>query len=306
MKIKMEYFEKINCPICKCKKFEIIKKNVHKKKLNLDEIKKIYLSSSAQKLLDQLVKCSKCDFHYLNPRIRSSIIIDSYKMNPDLEFVKYNKYRLKTFQLNMNRIKRILKIKSFNNFDILDVGCGGGTFLLAAKKLKANAEGIEPNKWLVQFIKNKYKYKIKSGTLDTIKHKKRFDLITFWDVFEHMTDLNKTLKICKKLLKKNGILLLNIPDHGSIFRKILQFNWPFYLNVHLYYFEKNNVIKLLDKHKFKFIIDLIHLQILPIKYILFRSANYFRIFYYINKLIPKKFNFGIMYNVGQRIYLFKK
>ena len=61
----------------------------------------------------ELVKCSKCDFHYLNPRIRSSIIIDSYKMNPDLEFVKYNKYRLKTFQLNMNRIKRILKIKSF-------------------------------------------------------------------------------------------------------------------------------------------------------------------------------------------------
>ena len=93
---------------------------------------------------------------------------------------------------------------------------------------------------MVNYIKKKLKIKAYQGTLEKLYLRKKFDLISFWDVFEHVIDLNKTLIICKKLLKKNGILLLNIPDHGSLSRKILKKNWPFYLNVHLYYFEKKN------------------------------------------------------------------
>lgn len=297
-------YEKIDCPICKSKNFKVLKENINPD-IGLKEIKKFYLSSSNNIMIDQLVKCGKCNFVYLNPRVNSKIILESYKNNPDKEFVKHNKFRLKSFEYNFKKIEQYLKIKDNNKYDILDVGTGGGTFLVAAKNLGFKAFGVEPNKWLVKYIKKRTKLNIIAGTLKDIK-KKKYNLICFWDVFEHVTDLNDTLLNCKKTLKKDGKILINIPDYGSIARKVLGYKWPFFLNVHLYYFEKKTLTKLLNNHGFKYEKSLLHLQVLPIKYVLTRAGVYFNFFNFINKLIPNSFNFGIWYNVGQRIYLFKK
>jgi 2-polyprenyl-3-methyl-5-hydroxy-6-metoxy-1,4-benzoquinol methylase len=297
-------YEKIKCPICKEKNFSVLKKNQNPD-LSLKQIKKYYLSSSDNIMSDQLSKCIKCDFVYLNPRVNSKIVLQSYKNNPDKEFVKHNKFRLKSFELNFLRIKKSLKIKNVSNYKILDVGTGGGTFLQAAKNLGFKASGVEPNKWLVNYIKKNLKLNIIAGTLNDIKNK-RYNLICFWDVFEHVTDVNKTLIHCKKILNKNGQILINIPDYGRLARKVLGFKWPFFLNVHLYYFDKKTLTKLLNKHGFKYQKSILHLQALPIKYVLKRAGVYFSFFNIINNFIPESLNFGIWYNVGQRLFLFKK
>ena len=297
-------YEKIRCPICNEKNFNVLKKNQNSN-LSLKEIKKYYLSSSDNVMIDQLSKCIKCDFVYLNPRINSKIILQSYKNNPDKEFVKHNRFRLKSFKLNFLRIKKNLKIKKTSNYKILDVGTGGGTFLQVAENMGFKAIGVEPNKWLVKYIKNKSKLNILAGTLKDIKNK-GYNLICFWDVFEHVTDVNKTLKHCKKILNKDGQILINIPDYDSLARKVLGFKWPFFLNVHLYYFNKKTLSKLLKKHGFKFEKSIMHFQALPIKYILRRAGVYFNFFNILNSFIPESLNFGIWYNVGQRLFIFKK
>ncbi len=298
-------YEKIICPICKSKKFEILRENL-KPNITIAELKKFYSSSSDKKLIDQLSKCKNCDFILLNPRVKKKIVLDSYTNNPDKEFVKHNNYRLKTFLFNFKRVIKFLTITQEKKLKILDIGTGGGTFLLAAKQLGFEAHGLEPNKWLVNYIKKNLKIKAYQGTLEKIYLRKKFDLISFWDVFEHVIDLNKTLVICKRLLKKNGVLLLNIPDHGSLARKLLGKSWPFYLNVHLYYFEKKTLNMILNKHGFKYQNKITHFQLLPLKYILKRAGNYFKFFNFLNNKIPKKMDFGIWYNVGQNIYLYKK
>lgn len=300
----IKVYETINCPICKSKNFKVLKKN-NNPNISLKEIKKFYLSSSNNIMIDQLSKCTKCKFVYLNPRVNSKIVIESYKNNPDKEFVKHNKFRLKSFEYNFKKIIKYLNIKKTNKYEILDVGTGGGTFLLAAKNLGFNAFGVEPNKWLVKYVKKRTKLNIINGTLKNIK-KKKYNLICFWDVFEHITDLNKTLSQCKKTLKKDGEILINIPDYGSFARKAFGYKWPFFLNVHLYYFNKKTLINLLGRHGFKYVKSLLHLQTLPIKYVLTRAGTYFSFFNLINKFIPESCNFGIWYNVGQRMYLFKK
>ncbi len=80
----------------------------------------------------------------------------------------------------------------------------------------------------------------------------------------------------------------------------------FFLNVHLYYFNEKTLINLLSRHGFKYVKSLLHLQALPIKYVLTRAGAYFGFFNLINKFIPESCNFGIWYNVGQRMFLFKK
>ena len=79
-----------------------------------------------------------------------------------------------------------------------------------------------------------------------------------------------------------------------------------FLNVHLYYFNKKTLTKLLNKHGFKYEKSILHFQILPIKYVLKRAGVYFSFFNIINGFIPETLNFGIWYNVGQRLFLFKK
>ena len=120
-------------------------------------------------MIDQLSKCTKCEFVYLNPRVNSKIVLESYKNNPDKEFVKHNKFRLKSFEYNFKKIIKYLKIKKIKKYEILDVGTGGGTFLLAAKNLGFNAFGVEPNKWLVKYIKKRTKLNVIAGTLKNVK-----------------------------------------------------------------------------------------------------------------------------------------
>ena len=62
-------YEKIICPICKSKKFEILRENL-KPNITIAELKKFYSSSSDKKLIDQLSKCKNCDFILLNPRVK--------------------------------------------------------------------------------------------------------------------------------------------------------------------------------------------------------------------------------------------
>ena len=66
-------------------------------------------------------------------------------------------------------------------------------------------------------------------------------------VLEHIPNLHETLKTINKLIKKNGYIIINVPDYDSLARKILQKKWPFYLSVHLHYFNKNSLIKLSNK-----------------------------------------------------------
>lgn len=300
----MKLYEKIKCPICKSLDFLVIKKKVNLFS-DIKKIKKFYYSSSDHKLIDQLVKCKTCKFIFLNPRINSKIILNSYKNTADKEFARYNSERCETFEINFKRVLKYIKIDNKKDFRILDIGTGGGAFLIALKKLGFKATGIEPSRWLVNQAKKKYKIDIIQGTIENYKIKKKYDLICFWDVFEHVIDLNLTLKICKNLLKKKGFLLFNLPDHGSLARKVLRSNWPFYLNVHLYYFEKQTIKKLLRNYNFKLEKDFMHFQKLPLRYILHRASNYFKFFKVLMNYLPNKLNFGFWYNMGQKMYLFR-
>jgi len=97
----------------------------------------------------------------------------------------------------------------------LDIGCGSGHFGQALK-IKYNCEvwGIEPNanaaneagEILDNVINNTF-----SDDLPELEGKK-FDVIFFNDVLEHLIDPAKTLSDCNKLLNYNGHIIASIPN----------------------------------------------------------------------------------------------
>ena len=61
--------------------------------------------------------------------------------------------------------------------------------------------------------------------------KEKYDIITFWDVLEHVTDPLSALNRSNKLLKKGGIIAINYPDINSIWARLLGKYWWFVVSV---------------------------------------------------------------------------
>ena len=293
-------FELVNCPLCKKNNYKIII-NSQKKDFTKNYIKNIFNSSSSV-FNDRIVKCKNCKFIYLNPRIKQKIIDKSYSFSKDRKFISQNQNRIKTFKNTLSLISNQI---DFSNKKILDIGSGGGAFLKACKDRNITAEGIEPNKWLVNYSKKKYGINISTKNLNKVN--KTFHIVSLFDVLEHIPNIKLVINKIYKLVKKDGFLIINVPDHNSLARKILKKNWPFYLTVHLHYFDKKSLSKLLEK-KFALVFSKPYWQVLELSYVLKRGSKYFRILKILNQIIIflGLGKISLKYNMGQTLFIFKK
>jgi 2-polyprenyl-3-methyl-5-hydroxy-6-metoxy-1,4-benzoquinol methylase len=302
----LKYFNYLKCPICNHKKYDVyIESKYSLKKINNKSyLKKIY-SSSSSILLDQVVRCLNCNYHYINPRPKTEIILQGYSEVEDQEFITQASGRIQTFK---NSLKIILKNINKKELKLgLDVGSASGEFLYACKNLHINCEGIEPSKWLVKLGKRKYNIKVSQNNFLKLNNSKKYNFISFWDVLEHVTELHKAKLKILKLLKKDGFLFINVPDIDSFAKKILGKNWPFFLSVHLHYLNKSSLLRLFGK-EFDLVFSKPHWQILELEYVFDRAIKYFP-FLKIFKIFIKIFKIGkikLKYNMGQTLFVFKK
>jgi len=301
------YLELINCPLCNSSIYSVKKKSQYSNVKNAEELFSIYKSSGDELMLDQLVSCSSCFFEYLNPRIKSEIILKSYAENKDIDHISQDKLRYKTFASSMKKILGEVNMRNIEDSKFLDIGSASGIFLKVIKDMGFNEIGFEPSNWMVNFGKKNYNVNIKQGLIQNVESSK-YDFISFWDVLEHVTDLQGTLEKVDELTKKDSYLIINVPDIDSYAKKIMKFNWPFYLNVHLYYFRKKTLEKAMNKYNFKLVYKFRHWQYLELGYILNRASKYFNFFSLVKKLANYTGLSKIIlpYNMGQTTFIFKK
>lgn len=135
---------------------------------------------------------------------------------------------------------------------LLDVGCALGFFVELAKKKGYDAYGFDPSTYAVAEAKKLVGDKrIKKGTISTVKYpKKSFDVITMFDVFEHLSDPGADIAKLTTLLKDDGILVIATGDTNSLLAKTLKRRWTFYIPPqHLFFFNKPLMAGLLAKYK---------------------------------------------------------
>jgi len=99
---------------------------------------------------------------------------------------------------------------------ILDVGCGVGTFLEIARDRGWDATGIEVSSFAAQYARDK-KLRVYEGFFGQVPLEyEKFDLITVWDVIEHVEKPVDFLSIINSTLKEDGFLVLKMPNTRSI------------------------------------------------------------------------------------------
>lgn len=262
-----------------------------------------YKSSSETGLMDQLVKCKNCELVYVNPRIDNSFTYAGYSEAIDIRHHEQDVYRIKSFKRAINKILVMLESNNVRlQFgEILDVGCAGGAFPKAAQDLGYKVVGLEPSRYLADHGVKKYKLEIYTETLEKFAERKRkFSVISLWDVLEHLPDPKLSLGVIDSILKDDGILVLNLPMIDTLPARLLGKIWPFYLNVHITYYEKKTITRLLQDTGFEIIGISRYYQSLSLGYVLFRTGLR------VNETILKSLNFSVRYYMGQRTIIAKK
>jgi 2-polyprenyl-6-hydroxyphenyl methylase/3-demethylubiquinone-9 3-methyltransferase len=138
------------------------------------------------------------------------------------------RYIERNLQSNSNRYSR--HVETVQNFvDVtsarcLDVGCGGGLFLSKLKSLGTEVYGIDPNEHRVQYARERYDIDVSTLPIENSYwqngYRNTFDLITLWDVIEHVNLPFQVLCAAYNLLKCGGYLILDTPCKDSAYYRL--------------------------------------------------------------------------------------
>ncbi len=114
-----------------------------------EELREIDYASSDRAPLDQVVRCRSCSMVYLNPRPIPALMSSGYAEAEDSMFVAQNEARIRAFEKTLGSVLRKLKLDGRWR-RLLDVGCAGGAFLVAARRHSFETVGVEPSRWLAR------------------------------------------------------------------------------------------------------------------------------------------------------------
>ncbi len=232
-----------NCPICNFNKFIIRfrykKKPFYETDFGINPYKRNYY------------ECKNCnhwtsDFLISDKFYKNFYAKQTYKNNYSHKFSKIIRLKKKSDNyLRSNRISNFLKETNIKKSTILDVGSGLGVFPYEMKKRGFNISALDPDKKMSIFIKKYIKVQCYHADFINFKNNKKFNLITFNKVLEHVEDPKKFLKKAKhNLLRKNNFLYIEVPDTNAA-KKISKNREEFFIE-HINSFSVKSLITLLE------------------------------------------------------------
>jgi 2-polyprenyl-3-methyl-5-hydroxy-6-metoxy-1,4-benzoquinol methylase len=195
----------------------------------------------------RIYDCSNCELGFVYPFPTKKEIDDFYLGQKVLSVGVSNK-KVDDYLANKDKYwnrykKRINFIRKYKDKGlVLDIGSAGGVFLDLMKHQGFGPSGIEPSSEGVKAAK-KIGIKTMKGMLDDFNiPKERYDIITWFDVIEHITNPKEQIKKIEAALKKNGILYISTPNFSGFLSKWLKSQWPMYCPPeHLLYFSPNSL-----------------------------------------------------------------
>lgn len=202
-----------------------------------------------------IVKCQNCGLLFTNPRPTVENI-GKYYDSP--EYASHNQkskglidviYKVARGFALKRKLSLINKLQPQKG-KLLDVGSGTGDFLKTCEDNGWNVTGIEFNRAANQASTEKVNGTV-FASLDELQLKKEFNVITLWHVLEHLHELRESLKKFRKVLKKNGALIIAVPNMDSWDSQHYKEKWAAYdVPRHLYHFNQLTFKKLAQECKF--------------------------------------------------------
>lgn len=212
-----------------------------------------------------VLKCKNCGLVFIDLTGRDDAFKDLYsseyfntrdKYNPDILDVHGNEFGTAVTSEFLKGLETIENVRKRGR--LLDVGCGTGIFLNMARKRGWEVSGVDVSDYAAHIAKERFGLQVDLRPLTEIKFPSGyFDVITLWDSIEHFSHPSLYLREINRILKHDGILILNTPNENSLSRTIARllyhvsfglFKYParrLYHKYHSYYFSEQTIKALL-------------------------------------------------------------
>lgn len=197
-----------------------------------------------------LLRCPGCGLVMTSPRLARSELEGCYRpeywghVNADnLDWVRRDQASRTAFLERFRQTGRIL-----------DVGCGLGLFLLALDPERWDRYGIEVMPAAHREARRRLGVdRIVTDDLSaTVLPGEQFDVITFWDVLEHLPDPVDALRQSFRLLRPRGLLLVRAPNFASYLARRFGADWyELSLPYHLFHFTPSTLELMLEASGFE-------------------------------------------------------
>jgi SAM-dependent methyltransferase len=197
-----------------------------------------------------LSKCSCCGFLWVND------------LTSSMTYEEYGEYLFSQTTLtaqtdsserHWGKQLRLIRKKYGVSCKLLDIGCGAGYFLVYARSLGFEVEGVEPSNKLRKSAQD-YGLTIHESIDVAMAGMGKYDIITMFEVIEHIPhgDLSSFIQKASSLLASDGTILGTTPNADSfnilISREKDPAIWP---PSHVSYFTKKSLFRFLVTHGFE-------------------------------------------------------
>ena len=192
----------------------------------------------------QIVACNQCGHVYANPRWSEDELVTAYTAVEDQIYVTERAGRELTFQKHLAAMEK--HIGAANGRSLLDVGAYIGVFVEVAQAAGWNASGVEPSTWAAKEAQ-RHGLNVIQGTQDApVLQGSQFDVVTMWDVIEHVAEPLAEVQKANRLLKPDGWLVVHTMDIDSLTARLMGSRWPWLMDMHLHYFSQQSMTYMLQ------------------------------------------------------------
>lgn len=177
---------------------------------------------------------------------------------------------------------------------ILDYGSGDGYFAEFLNRKNFNVETYDP-----LILKEK-----RTQILDN-----QYDIIMLWHVLEHIPDIGGTIITLRKQLKKDGAIIVAVPNRDSFDSKVYMKHWAAWdVPRHLYHFNHKSLVNFMKNKGFSLVSK--HPLFLDSYYVSYLSSKYKKSFFpWISALLVGTISNilgAVTSNYSSSFYIFKK
>jgi 2-polyprenyl-3-methyl-5-hydroxy-6-metoxy-1,4-benzoquinol methylase len=218
----------------------------------------------------RIVECRSCHLVYMNPRPHHEAVVENYGDVEDQSYIEEEQGRIETFAESLAHVEKYRR-----SGHLLDVGCHVGTFLTLAQDAGFDVAGVEPSRWCSEIANSRIDGKVHCGAIeDAPLPEGGYDVITLWDVIEHLPDPALDIRAIYSALRPGGIFAVSTMDVESLFAKTFGKRWPWYMQMHLVYFSRQTLPEMLRREGFQICEVSTHVRRVRLTYLASRLDAY--------------------------------
>lgn len=203
------------------------------------------------------VRCEQCGMVFISPQLTGAALLEHYRTSEVasewlnvLQTEAQMDFDRRKYEAGLDLLGRWLEPDGKH---LLDVGCGIGLFLALARQRGFTVRGIDPVAEACRLAAQKFGVPVDRGALETAEYAAGcFDVVSFWEVLEHLKRPAAALRKVHELLRPAGYVLLFLGGNAhSLVMRVLRERCVGFDFTRLWYFTPPSIRRLLEVSGFE-------------------------------------------------------